>query len=165
MSTVKSKRRVSLLKAEVLAVELLKKTIDVCSSKNNFPIRKKWAIPSDLYLEAREFCVDLCLANDIKVEDRRTAMERLKLDLPSNAIEDSFVCWKANASKGDNRYIIKRTEACIMEIVRNQRELEKQLEAALARIERLNATIEYLAMMSDVDISQQTETSHGGESV
>lgn len=52
-----------------------------------------------------------------------------------------------------------------MEIVRNQRELEKQLEAALARIERLNATIEYLAMMSDVDISQQTETSHGGESV
>lgn len=79
MSTVKSKRRVSLLKAEVLAVELLKKTIEVCSSKNNFPIRKKWAIPSDLYLEAREFCVDLCLANDIKVEDRRTAMERLKL--------------------------------------------------------------------------------------
>lgn len=96
---------------------------------------------------------------------RRRAKRQAKLDLPSNAIEDSFVCWKANASKGDNRYIIKRTEACIMEIVRNQRELEKQLEAALARIERLNATIEYLAMMSDVDISQQTEMSHGGESV
>ncbi len=79
MATVKSKQRASLLKAEVLAIELLKKTIDVCSSKNNFPIRKKWAIPSDLYLEAREFCVDLCLANDIKVEGRDTAMERLRL--------------------------------------------------------------------------------------
>lgn len=79
MSTVKSKQRMSLLKAEVLAIELLKKTIDVCSSKNNFPIRKKWAIPSDLYLEAREFCVDLCLANDIKVEGKDTAMERLRL--------------------------------------------------------------------------------------
>lgn len=96
---------------------------------------------------------------------RRRAKRQAELDLPSKTVEDSFTCWRANASKGDNRYIIKRTEACIMEIVRNQRELEKQLETALARIERLNATIEYLAMMSDVDISQPTETSHGGETV
>lgn len=80
MSTDKSKRRKSLLKAEILSIDLLKKTIDVCSSKNNFPIRKKWAIPSDLYLEAREFTVNLQQANNIKVTDAKTATERLKHD-------------------------------------------------------------------------------------
>ena len=80
MSVVKSKRKPTLLKAAVLSIQLLQKTIDVCSSKNNFPIRKKWAVPSDLYLEVREFCVNLCLANDIKVTDKATAQERLKLD-------------------------------------------------------------------------------------
>lgn len=74
MSVVKSKRKVTLLKAAVLSIQLLSKTIDVCSSKNNFPIRKKWAIPSDLYLEVREFCVNLNLANDIKVTDKQTAI-------------------------------------------------------------------------------------------
>ncbi len=80
MSTDKSKRRKSLLKAQVLSIDLLKKTIDVCSSKNNFPIRKRWAIPSDLYLEAREFTVHLQQANNIKVTDAETAEERLKHD-------------------------------------------------------------------------------------
>ena len=80
MSTDKSKRRKSLLKAQILSIDLLKKTIDVCSSKNNFPIRKRWAIPSDLYLEAREFTVHLQQANNIKVTDAETAKERLKHD-------------------------------------------------------------------------------------
>ncbi len=80
MSTDKSKRRQSLLKAETLSVDLLKKTIDVCSSKNNFPIRKKWAIPSDLYLEAREFTVNLQEANNTKVVDKKTAETRLEYD-------------------------------------------------------------------------------------
>lgn len=80
MSVPKSKRKDSLLKVAVLSIQLLQKTIEVCSSKNNFPIRKKWAIPSDLYLEAREFCVNLNLANDIKVNDKATAIERLSLD-------------------------------------------------------------------------------------
>lgn len=80
MSVDKSRKKLCLLKAQVLAIQLLQKTIDVCSSKNNFPIRKKWAIPSDLYLEAREFCVNLCLANDVKVKDKETAEKRLKLD-------------------------------------------------------------------------------------
>lgn len=80
MSTDKSKRRKSLLKAQILSIDLLKKTIDVCSSKNNFPIRKRWAIPSDLYLEAREFTVHLQQANNIKVTDAETAKERLEHD-------------------------------------------------------------------------------------
>ncbi len=80
MSTDKSKRRISLLKAEILSIDLLKKTIDVCSSKNNFPIRKKWAIPSDLYLEAREFTVNLQMANNVKVTDAETARQRLAYD-------------------------------------------------------------------------------------
>ena len=79
MSVVKSKKKQSTLRAVLLSVELLQKTIDICSSKNNFPIRKKWAIPSDLYLEAREFCVKLNLANDIKVQTKAAAEERLKL--------------------------------------------------------------------------------------
>ncbi len=80
MSVPKSRRRDTPLKVAVLSVQLLQKTIEVCSSKNNFPIRKKWAIPSDLYLEAREFCVNLNLANNIRVTDRATAEERLSLD-------------------------------------------------------------------------------------
>lgn len=80
MSVPKSKRKDTPLKVAVLSVHLLQKTIEVCSSKNNFPIRKKWAIPSDLYLEAREFCVNLNLANDIRVTDKATAEERLSLD-------------------------------------------------------------------------------------
>ena len=80
MATDKSKRRESLLKVAVLAIQLLQKTIDVCSSKNNFPIRKKWAIPSDLYLEAREYCVCVNLANDVRVTDRETALLRLGYD-------------------------------------------------------------------------------------
>lgn len=80
MSVPKSRRKDTPLKVAVLSVQLLQKTIEVCSSKNNFPIRKKWAIPSDLYLEAREFCVKLNLANDIRVENKATAEERLSLD-------------------------------------------------------------------------------------
>lgn len=80
MATDKSKRRESLLKTAVLAIQLLQKTIDVCSSKNNFPVRKKWAIPSDLYLEAREYCVNVCLANDTRVTDKETAQKRLSYD-------------------------------------------------------------------------------------
>ena len=80
MSVVKSKRITRPLKACVLAVQLLAKTIDVCSSKNNFPIRKKWAIPSDLYYEVREYCVNINLANDVKVCDAKTAKERLEHD-------------------------------------------------------------------------------------
>lgn len=80
MSVDKSRKRPCLLKAQVLAIQLLTKTIDICSSKNNFPIRKKWAIPSDLYYEAREFCVNLCLANDIKVITEQDAKERLEHD-------------------------------------------------------------------------------------
>lgn len=80
MSVVKSKRKTVLLKAVLLSVQLLQKTIDICSSKNNFPVRKKWAIPSDLYLEAREFCVNLNLANDIRATDEASAKERLRLD-------------------------------------------------------------------------------------
>lgn len=80
MSVPKSRRKNTPLKVAVLSVQLLQKTIEVCSSKNNFPIRKKWAIPSDLYLEAREFCVKLNLANDIRVENKATAEERLSLD-------------------------------------------------------------------------------------
>ncbi len=80
MSVPKSRRRDTPLKVAVLSVQLLQKTIEVCSSKNNFPIRKKWAIPSDLYLEAREFCVNLNLANNIRVTDKATAEERLSLD-------------------------------------------------------------------------------------
>lgn len=80
MATDKSKRRESLLKVAVLAIQLLQKTIDVCSSKNNFPIRKKWAIPSDLYLEAREYCVNVNLANDVRVTDKETALLRLGYD-------------------------------------------------------------------------------------
>ncbi len=91
MSVVKSKRKPTLLKAAILSVQLLQKTVDVCSSKNNFPIRKKWAIPSDLYLESREFCVNLCLANDIKVIDKETAIERLKLDEKAKAHINRFM--------------------------------------------------------------------------
>lgn len=80
MAVPKSRRKDTPLKVAVLSVQLLQKTIEVCSSKNNFPIRKKWAIPSDLYLEAREFCVSLNLANDIRVENKATAEERLSLD-------------------------------------------------------------------------------------
>ena len=80
MSVIKSKRTDSPLKAATLAVNLLQKTIEVCSSKKNFPIRKKWAIPSDLYYEAREYCVAINLANDIKVADKADAVERLALD-------------------------------------------------------------------------------------
>ena len=80
MSVPKSRRKDTPLKVAVLSVQLLQKTIEVCSSKNNFPIRKKWAIPSDLYLEAREFCVSLNLANDIRVENKAAAEERLSLD-------------------------------------------------------------------------------------
>ena len=80
MSVVKPKRKTVLLKAVLLSVQLLQKTIDICSSKNNFPVRKKWAIPSDLYLEAREFCVNLNLANDIRATDEASAKERLRLD-------------------------------------------------------------------------------------
>lgn len=80
MSVVKSKRNDTPLKAAVLAIQLLQKTIEVCSSKNNFPIRKKWAIPSDLYYEVREYCVAINLANDVKVVDKATAEERLSFD-------------------------------------------------------------------------------------
>ena len=80
MSVDKSRKKPCLLKAQVLAIQLLTKTIDICSSKDKFPIRKKWAIPSDLYYEAREFCVNFCLANDIKVNNAEEAKERFKHD-------------------------------------------------------------------------------------
>lgn len=91
MAVVKSKRKESLLKTQVLSIQLLQKTIDVCSSKNNFPIRKKWAIPSDLYLEAREYCIAVNLANNTKVTDKETALRRLKYDSEAKEHLDRYM--------------------------------------------------------------------------
>lgn len=97
---------------------------------------------------------------------RRRARHQAHLDISSKDITDSFTCWKSNASKGDNYYIIKRTEAYVMEIVREQRELEKQLEASQSKLEKLMANFDYLAMMSDVDIpSEETKEMKNDELV
>lgn len=115
MSTVKSKRRVSLLKAEVLAVELSRYRLSLNHGKTQTYRLCDW-YP---FLGFRFTVTDrgkvlMRIRRESVSRIRRRAKRQAKLDLPSNAIEDSFVCWKANASKGDNRYIIKRTEACII---------------------------------------------------
>lgn len=89
--------------------------------------------------------------------ERRKLVHQTGIFLSSNEIINSFTCWTANASKGNNYYTIKRMEKFAMQVIQNQREVEKKLEASQATIEKLNATIEYLAMMAGVDISQPEE--------
>lgn len=44
-----------------------------------------------------------------------------------------------------------------MDIVRQKREAEKQLESAQAKVENLIAKLEYVAMMSDVDLPEENK--------
>ncbi len=104
----------------------------------------------------------------MKVRKESVRRERRKLKhqsgilLPSAEMQISLNCWIANASKGDNYYIVRRMEDYGMEIIREQREMEKRLEASRSLVEKLSATLEYVAMMSDVDISQPEEDKEGG---
>lgn len=77
--------------------------------------------------------------------------------IPSRDIEDSGSCWAANASKGNNYFMVKKTEAYIMEIVREKREQEKKIEATAAKVEELIAKQEYIAMMADIDLYDEGE--------
>ena len=78
-------------------------------------------------------------------------------NIPSEDIEISGTCWAANASKGNNYFIVRKTEAYIMEIVREKREQEKKIEASAARVEKLVANQEYIAMMADIDLPEEGE--------
>ena len=98
---------------------------------------------------------------NVKRERRRLRHQR-DIMLPASEIAISLQCWTANASKGNNYFIVRRTEDFAMEIIREQREMEKKLETSQSTIEKLNATLEYVAMMADVDISQPEETKEGG---
>lgn len=44
-----------------------------------------------------------------------------------------------------------------MEIVREKREQEKKIEASAARVEKLVANQEYIAMMADIDLPEEGE--------
>ena len=90
--------------------------------------------------------------------ERRKLIHQARIFLPSDEIANSFTCWKANASKGNNYYTVKKMERFAMQVIQSQREVEKKIESSQALIEKLNATVEYLAMMADVDISQPEET-------
>lgn len=89
---------------------------------------------------------------------KRRIRHQARLNILSQDIMTTFACWKANASKGNNYFTIKDTEAYTMEIVREQREMEKRLELSQARLQKLLANFDYLAMMSDVEIpSEETQ--------
>lgn len=95
--------------------------------------------------------------------ERRRVVHQKNLLLTSYEMTVSAVCWLQNARKGNNYFIAKRMEDFIMEVIKEQREMEKRLETSQALIEKLNAIIEYLAMMTDVDITQSDEkTAEGG---
>ncbi len=94
----------------------------------------------------------------VKIEgvrrERRKLSHQLKLLIPSDEIEQSFRCWHGCASKGNNYHILQRMEDYAMEVKRVDRKDEMQREIAIAQLSKLNATIEYLALMADVDISE-----------
>lgn len=84
-------------------------------------------------------------------KERRRARHQTKV-ISAKEIKTSSICWIAHASKGNNYFIIKRMEAYIMEIVRQQREQEKQLERIAAIAEKLIANQDYIAMMADIEL-------------
>ena len=88
--------------------------------------------------------------------EKRKLKHQAKLEIPSDEIWQSFTCWYSYASKGYNYYILKRMEDFIMEVLHVDRKEEMQREIALAKVAKLEATLEYLALMSDVDLSDTT---------
>lgn len=89
-------------------------------------------------------------------KQKRRALHQSKV-ISAKEIQISKTCWIAHASKGNNYFITKETEAYIMDIVRQKREAEKQLESAQAKVENLIAKLEYVAMMSDVDLPEENK--------
>lgn len=101
------------------------------------------------------------LKNESVKREKRKLNRQLELNIPTKDVLMSFMSWRATALKGNNYHILKRMENYAMEVLRVNRREEMQRELALARLEELNATIEYMALMSDVDINK---TSDNGDS-
>ncbi len=95
-------------------------------------------------------------------KERRRLVHQADILLPSEDIRESSECWLQNARKGDNYFVAKRMEDFAMEIIKSQREMEKKLEASQAQVAKLTATLEYVAMMADIDISQTEANAEGG---
>ena len=93
---------------------------------------------------------------------KRRLKHQIHIQLTAYDIAVSTACWLQNAYKGNNYYIVKRMEDFIMETIKEQREIEKRIETSQALIEKLTATLEYVAMMSDVDITQSDDKTEGG---
>lgn len=89
--------------------------------------------------------------------ERRKLKHQKSLEIPSDEIWQSYSCWQSHASKGDNYYILKLMEEYLMEVLHVDRKEEMQREIALAKVTKLEATLEYLALMSDVDLSEDTD--------
>ncbi len=92
-------------------------------------------------------------------KERRRISHQTKI-ISAQEIFTSSKCWIAHASKGNNYFTIKRMEAYIMEIVREQREREKQLERAAAMVEKLIANQDYIAMMADIELPTEKEATN-----
>lgn len=79
MSQPKGYRKPTELQVILDAEKLLEYTISICSNSDVFPVRKRWALPSELYRTALDFCMCLEKANKIVVKDNRTKERRIAL--------------------------------------------------------------------------------------
>lgn len=93
--------------------------------------------------------MQICKSN-VKDEKRKLKKQFARMDL--DEVEQCFYDWKNHAAKGDNYFIVKRMEGYFMNRMAKEREKEKERERQAARVEQLIADMDYMAMMTDVEL-------------